>query len=91
MSDGSTATCPRVQRNARTHSKKQIRQVASSIEQFGWVNPMIIDDDRMILAGHARWDAAKLLKLEEVPTIRLSSMSEAEKRLTSSLTINWLS
>ena len=67
-------------KNARTHSKRQIRQVADSIEEFGWTNPVLIDDDDGIIAGHARVEAAKLLDLKDVPTIRLSQMSEAQKR-----------
>ncbi|MET0181627.1 MAG: DNA methyltransferase [Caulobacterales bacterium] len=67
-------------RNARTHSKKQVKQIAGSIERFGFTNPILIDDANMILAGHGRLEAAKLLKLDEVPVIRLSHMSEADKR-----------
>ncbi|MGB3500258.1 MAG: ParB N-terminal domain-containing protein [Mesorhizobium sp.] len=67
-------------RNARTHSKKQIRQIADSISRFGFTNPVLIDDRDMILAGHGRVEAAKLLGLKVVPCIRLSAMSEAEKR-----------
>jgi ParB-like chromosome segregation protein Spo0J len=66
-------------RNARTHSKKQIRQIANSIERFGFTNPIIVDDDNMILAGHGRAAAARLLHMEMVPTIRLSAMSQADK------------
>ena len=66
--------------NARTHSKKQIRQIADSIERFGFTNPVLIDDGNMILAGHGRVEAAKRLGLREVPCLRLASMSEAEKR-----------
>ena len=67
-------------RNARTHSKKQIRQIADSIERFGFTNPVLIDDANMILAGHGRVEAAKRLGLHEVPCLRLAAMSEAEKR-----------
>ena len=48
-------------RNARTHSKKQIRQIADSIERFGFTNPVLIDGDNQILAGHGRVEAAKLI------------------------------
>jgi ParB-like chromosome segregation protein Spo0J len=68
-------------RNARSHSKRQIRQLADSIERFGFTNPVLVDDADMILAGHGRVAGAKLLGLEEVPTIRLASLSAAEKRL----------
>jgi DNA modification methylase len=67
-------------RNARIHSKKQIRQIASSIERFGFTNPILIDDNDMILAGHGRAAAARLLGMDMVPTIRLSAMSDADKR-----------
>jgi len=66
--------------NARTHSKKQLRQIARSIEQFGFCNPVLIDDANQIIAGHGRVEAVKLLGLEAVPTCRLSHLSEAEKR-----------
>ena len=66
--------------NARTHSKKQIRQIANSIAQFGFCNPVLIDDAKQIIAGHGRVEAAKLLGIDAVPTVRLSHLSEAEKR-----------
>ena len=67
-------------RNPRTHSRKQLRQIADSIKRFGFTNPVLIDADGSIIAGHGRVEAAKLLGLPEVPTIRLSQLSEAEKR-----------
>ncbi|MCB1328395.1 MAG: ParB N-terminal domain-containing protein [Maritimibacter sp.] len=67
-------------RNARTHSRKQIRQIAESIETFGFTNPVLIDENRTILAGHGRVAAAKLLGWSEVPCLRLDHMSAAEKR-----------
>jgi DNA modification methylase len=67
-------------RNARTHSKKQIRQIADSMREFGWTNPILIDDQCGVIAGHGRLDAAKLLGLSEVPVIRLTDMTEAQKR-----------
>ena len=66
--------------NARTHSKKQLKQIASSIERFGFVNPVLISDDCEIIAGHGRVEAAKMLGLKEVPTVRLSNLSPAERR-----------
>src|SRR5260370_39863327 len=66
--------------NARTHSPKQIKQISRSIERFGFNNPVLIDDDNLIIAGHGRVEAAKLLKLKTVPTVRLSHLSEAEKK-----------
>jgi hypothetical protein len=67
-------------RNARTHSKKQVRQIADSITQFGFTNPVLVDRDNTILAGHGRVAAAKLLELTEVPCVRLEHMIEAQKR-----------
>jgi DNA modification methylase len=66
--------------NARKHSRKQIRQVAKSIERFGFTNPVLIDDDAQIIAGHGRVEAAKLLGMQSVPTLRLSHLSAADKR-----------
>jgi DNA modification methylase len=67
-------------RNARTHSRKQIRQIAESIRQFGFTNPLLIDKACMILAGHGRLAAAKLLGMERVPCVRLEHMSPEQKR-----------
>lgn len=64
----------------RTHSKKQIRQIAQSIRRFGFINPIVIDEDGQILAGHGRAEAARVMRLEEVPALRIDTMSEAEKR-----------
>jgi ParB-like chromosome segregation protein Spo0J len=66
--------------NARTHSRNQLRQIARSIEKFGFCNPVLVDDKNGIIAGHGRVEAAKLLGLEAVPTCRLSHLSEADKR-----------
>jgi DNA modification methylase len=65
---------------ARTHSKKQIDQIAKSIETFGWTNPILTDQDNRVLAGQARLEAAKQLDLIKVPVIRLTDMTEAQKR-----------
>src|SRR5215471_5957141 len=67
-------------RNARTHSRKQIRQIADSIAAFGFVVPILIDDDGVIIAGHGRYAAAKLLDLEQVPAIKVGGLSEAKRR-----------
>jgi hypothetical protein len=66
--------------NPRTHSEKQLRQIADSIRTFGFTNPILVDQDNGIVAGHGRVEAAKRLKLESVPTIRLEDMTEAEIR-----------
>ncbi|MEM7663399.1 MAG: DNA methyltransferase [Pseudomonadota bacterium] len=67
-------------RNARTHSKKQIKQIATSIREFGFINPVLIDESGTILAGHGRVDAAKELGMTEVPVVRIEHMTEAQKR-----------
>lgn len=67
-------------RNARTHSKKQIRQIADSIREFGFTNPVLITDEGEIAAGHGRVAAAKMAGLETVPTLRLSHLSPAQVR-----------
>lgn len=67
-------------RNARTHSAVQVRQIAASIERFGFTNPILIDDEATTLAGHSRLAAAKLLGMDEVPVLKLSHLSQAERR-----------
>jgi DNA modification methylase len=67
-------------RNARTHTRKQIHQIKQSISQFGFTNPILVDQENMVMAGHGRLEAAKALGLEKVPVIRFEHMSEAEKR-----------
>jgi DNA modification methylase len=66
--------------NARTHSKKQLRQIANSIVKFGFCNPVLVDDAKQIIAGHGRVEAAKLLGIDAVPTCRLSHLNDADKR-----------
>lgn len=68
------------ERNARTHSQEQIKQIAASISAFGWTNPILIDEDRAIIAGHGRLEAAKAAGLVDVPTITLSGLSATQKR-----------
>ncbi len=67
-------------RNPRTHSRRQIRQIADSIRTFGFTNPILIGRDGDVIAGHGRIEAAKLLGLETVPTIALDHLSEAQRR-----------
>jgi len=67
-------------RNARTHSDKQVAEIAGSIKAFGWTNPILVDGENGIIAGHGRLLAARKLKLGSVPVIELSGLSEAEKR-----------
>ncbi len=66
--------------NSRAHTRAQVKLVGNSIETYGWTNPILIDDDLNVIAGHARLDAAKLLGMEQVPTITLSHMTAAAKR-----------
>lgn len=66
--------------NARTHSTEQVQQIADSIAEFGFVNPILIGDDDVIIAGHGRLAAAQLLALEEVPVIVISHLSPAQRR-----------
>ncbi len=66
--------------NARTHSKRQIRQIAASIKAFGFTNPVLIDRQNKIIAGHGRVEAAKLLGIEQIPTILLENMTEDQIR-----------
>jgi ParB-like chromosome segregation protein Spo0J len=61
--------------NTRTHSKKQIRQLASSIQQFGWTSPILVDENHVILAGHGRHQAALQLGLREVPLLSLPDLA----------------
>src|ERR1700704_1823526 len=67
-------------RNARTHSRKQIRQIADSIRIFGFTNPILIDSQNMILAGHGRVEAAALLAMAKVPCVRIETMTPEQKR-----------
>src|SRR6516225_2812280 len=67
-------------RNARTHSKKQIRQIADSISAFGFLVPILIDESGVIVCGHGRHAAAMLLGLKEVPVIRAEGRSQAKRR-----------
>src|SRR5260370_28782100 len=67
-------------RNAKTHSKKQIGQIARSFDQFGFTNPVLIDETGMVLAGHGRLEAAKLRGMKTIPVLRIEHLSDAEKR-----------
>ena len=66
--------------NSRTHSDAQIDQIIKSIEQFGWTNPILLDGENGVIAGHGRIMAAKKLGLQEVPTIELSHLSDDQKK-----------
>lgn len=66
--------------NSRTHSDDQVAQIAASIREFGFTNPILIDESNGLIAGHGRLLAARKLELEEVPSIVLSGLSDAQKR-----------
>src|SRR5688500_3460906 len=67
-------------RNARTHSDAQVAEIAASIGEFGFTNPILVDGENGIIAGHGRLLAARKLGMTEVPVIELAGMSEAQKR-----------
>ena len=67
-------------RNARTHSEEQVAQIAGSIREFGFTNPVLIDGDGGIIAGHWRVMAARKLGLSDVPCIRLAHLTEMQRR-----------
>ena len=67
-------------RNARTHSDEQVAQIAASIREFGWTNPVLLDGESGILAGHGRVLAARKLAMGEVPCIVLAHLTEAQRR-----------
>lgn len=66
--------------NSRTHNESQVRQIAASIKEFGFTNPILIDEENQIIAGHGRLYAAQLMQLSSVPTIVLAGLSETQKR-----------
>jgi hypothetical protein len=74
--------------NARTHSPKQVKQIARSIERFGFNNPVLIDDDDQIIAGHGRVEAAKQLRMKTVPCVRLvNRRSNLTPRIAASVNV----
>ena len=66
--------------NARTHSDDQVKQVAASIQEFGFTNPVLVDSKNSVIAGHCRLQAATLLKLETIPCIVLDGLTESQKK-----------
>jgi DNA modification methylase len=66
--------------NARTHSKHQVRQITNSIKQFGFTNAILVDKDNMVIAGHGRLEAAKVLRIAQVPTVLLENLSPDQLR-----------
>jgi len=67
-------------RNSRTHSEDQVRQIAASIREFGFTNPVLIDGEGTIIAGHGRVLAASHLQMKDVPCIKLDYLTEAQRR-----------
>ena len=67
--------------NARTHSKKQVQEIVRSIRFFGFANPILVDESSVIIAGHGRLLTAKEMGLVEVPTIQISHLAAAQKKL----------
>src|SRR5260221_14130395 len=73
-------------RNARTHSEAQVAEIAGSIREFGFTNPVLIDPEGGIIAGHGRVLAARQLEMNQIPTICLSGLSETQRRPASAAT-----
>lgn len=67
-------------RNSRTHSPEQVAQIMASIREFGWTNPVLIDEHGGVIAGHGRIMAARELGMDEVPSIVLTGLTDAQKR-----------
>ena len=67
-------------KNSRTHSPDQVAQIAASIKEFGWTNPILVDGDKSIIAGHGRLLAARKLGMDTVPTIELAHLTETQKK-----------
>ena len=67
-------------RNSRTHSDDQVAQIAGSIKEFGWTNPILVDGENGIIAGHGRLAAARKLGMKKIPVIELAHLTETQKR-----------
>ena len=67
-------------RNSRTHSDAQVAQIAASVREFGWTNPVLVDGENGIIAGHGRILAARKLGMAEVPCIELAGLSDTQRR-----------
>ena len=70
----------RYAKNSRTHSDEQVEQLVNSIREFGLTNPVLIDEKNELIAGHGRLAAAEILEMDKVPAIRLSNLSEKQKK-----------
>ena len=69
-------------RNARTHTREQIDQIAASMREWGWTCPILVDESNTVIAGHARIEAARKLGWTEVPVVVARGWSEAQKKAT---------
>lgn len=67
-------------RNARTHSDEQIDQLVNSMREFGWTQPVLIDENNVLIAGHGRFEAGNILEIEIIPCIRLVGLTESQKK-----------
>lgn len=67
-------------RNAQTHNDSQVAQIAASIKEFGWTQPILLDGKNGIIAGHGRFEAAFKLAMQEVPTIDLAHLTDTQKQ-----------
>ncbi|ENE4021961.1 TPA: ParB/Srx family N-terminal domain-containing protein [Escherichia coli] len=70
----------RYAKNSRTHSDEQVEQLVNSIREFGFTNPVLIDEKNELIAGHGRLAAAEILEMDKIPAIRLSNLSEKQKK-----------
>src|SRR5699024_119135 len=77
---GKTANLIHYANNAKVHSEEQVTKIASSIKEFGFVNPIIIDGDNGVIAGHGRLMAAKKLGLDDVPVLEVDHLTEAQRK-----------
>src|SRR2546423_7064355 len=80
VTSGATVSLKPDPRNARTHPNRQVEQIIASIREFGFTNPILIDPEGVVIAGHGRLLAAKSMGLAEVPTIELVGLAEAKRR-----------
>ena len=75
--------------NSRTHDDDQVKQIASSIKEFGFTNPVLIDDKNGVIAGHGRILAAQLLNMDNVPCLVLDGLTESQKKAYVIADNNW--
>lgn len=66
--------------NPRLHSELQIKQIMNSIKEFGFVNPILIDEQNIILAGHGRYRASEMLNMDKIPTVQISNLTSKQKK-----------